>query len=519
MSRPWRILRRRARALLAAGAAAAAGLAAEPPAPPAASAPHPAAHEIIISIIGGSEADGRDLGFQALIVAYEKLHPEVRVLVESKGNGYGVGYPTWLNTQLASQAPRPDIVSANYSPDYAHYLNLDYYAGQTNPYTGRPLNEGLDFNFCKTTNSRGERILLSTQMVKVLWYYNRDVFDRLGLSPPKTWDEFLQTCERLRAAGLVPLSLRGNYRFYQWLLEILFDQYSRSYLNLIRAQPGDWCYDPARDGNWTYHPEDPFNDTVPTVNYARLLAAIRRGQIRYDNAAFIQTLDNLKSLTRYVPADFLVDTPSADAESYTLFLNGVAAIHLDQSSLLVQLDDDLAGAGRFRWGTFDPPSQVNALVQAPARGIESASGEYIGIIRKDQAQTDRVMDFLHFWFSPAGYQPYLDGQVASGRFRPSGRVMVRNVTLPRRFTAPFEHVVRRGNAEIQLNGIAGFFPPGSQLVNDFKQTLVDLVQGKVTSTAAAGKIQGLMQKAVEEIVARNRLDASFLDHPELDPNG
>ena len=49
--------------------------------------------EIIVSIIGGSETEGRDGGFRALTAAYQRIHPEVRVIVEDKGNGYGVGYP------------------------------------------------------------------------------------------------------------------------------------------------------------------------------------------------------------------------------------------------------------------------------------------------------------------------------------------------------------------------------------------------------------------------------------------
>jgi raffinose/stachyose/melibiose transport system substrate-binding protein len=474
--------------------------------------------EIIVSIVGGAGNPEFDAGFHDLAAAYQARHPAVRVILENKGNGYGAGYTTWLNTQLASGVPRPDIVSGNYVPDYAHYLNLDYYGGFPNPYTGRPMNEGLDFNFYKSMNSRGERTMLATQMVKVMWYYNADVFARLGLIPPQTWDEFIATCAKLRAAGLVPTSLRFNYRFYQWLFEIFFDQYSRPYLELIRARPGDWCFDPARDANWRYDPSDPFNDATPTVNYLRLLGAIRSQAIPYDDPAFIHTLDTLKSLAPYVPADFLVDTPTADTEAYTLFLNGVAAMHLDLSRLLVQLDDDVAGAAHFRWGTFDTPSQVNALVKAPARSVESALGEYISIIHKNQARTEQVLDFVHFWLSPAGYQVFVDGQIKAGSFRPSGPVMVRGVELPARYRNRFAAMVRKGNAETQLNSISGFLPPGSRLLHDFKQTLTELMQGKIESPEAARRIQAMMLEGVTEVAARNRLDESSLAHPERDPS-
>ncbi len=474
--------------------------------------------EIVVSIVAGTGNPGFEAGFRDLAAAYRKQHPDVRVLLEGKGNGYGVGYSTWLNTQMASGAPRPDIVSGNYVQEYAHYLNFDYYAGQLNPYTGRRMDEGIDFDFYRTINSRGERMTLSTQMVKVMWFYNAAIFRRLGLKPPRTWDEFLRTCATLRAAGYVPTSLRFNYRFYQWLLEILMDQYTRPYIELIRARPGDWCYEPARDANWRYNPADPFNDATPTVNYARLLAAIRSRAIPYDGPAFIRALDSLKSLGPFVPDDFLVDTPSSDAEAYTLFLNGVAAIHLDTTQLLTHIDADMAGPGAFPWGAFDTPSQVNALVKAPARAVESSGGEYISIVNKNQPRTDRVLDFVDFWFSPAGYQAFVDGQIAAGNFQPSGPIMVRGVTLPPAYRDRFAMVTRRGNAEILLNAMFGFFPPGSRLVNDFRQTLADLVRGRIGSPEAARRIQAMMIEGVAEVAARNRLDESNLAHPERDPS-
>ena len=484
-----------------------------------ASAATNAVDEIIVSVVGGNDASGRDAGFRALAEAYQRLHPECRVVLEAKGNGHGVGYTAWLNTELTSGAPRPDVVSGNYSPDYSRYVNFDYYAGQKNPYTGHAWSDDLDFNFFKSTNSRGERIIVSTQMVKIVWYYNRDIFERLGLRPPESWSEFLKSCAILRTHGLVPISMRFNYRYYQWLMEVLYDQYMRSNIELVRARPGDWCFDPLRDGNWKFNPADPFNDATPTINFARLLAAVRRGDIRYDTPAFKEVLENLKSLAPHTPSDFLVDTPSADSEAYTLFLNGVSAIHLDTSALLNQLDADIAGAGKFRWSSFDTPSLAGPLVQGPARAVESAAGEYIAVIRKDQAHTDRVIDFLHFWLSPSGYQLYVDAQVASGRFKPHGLIMVRGVKLPPSFQDAFSRAVRRGNAEMPVNYISAFLPSGSRLVVDFRRTLTEFVQGKLSTDECAREIQRIMNAAVDEVVANNHLDASFLEHPERDPNG
>ena len=101
-------------------------------------------------------------------------------------------------------------------------------------------------------------------------------------------------------------------------------------------------------------------------------------------------------------------------------------------------DDDAASLRPFRWGTFETPPQVNPLVVAPVRGTESASGQYISVIDKDQPQTDLVMDFVMFWLSAPGYQTSVDGAAAANQFIPAGRIMVRGVQIPGHLAELFE---------------------------------------------------------------------------------
>lgn len=37
-------------------------------------------------------------------------------------------------------------------------------------------------------------------------YYNKDIFDRLQLQPPQTWDEFIGLCDKIKQAGLSPIT-------------------------------------------------------------------------------------------------------------------------------------------------------------------------------------------------------------------------------------------------------------------------------------------------------------------------
>ncbi|MDN3649020.1 extracellular solute-binding protein [Reinekea marina] len=42
-------------------------------------------------------------------------------------------------------------------------------------------------------------------------YYNKDMFDKYGLSEPKTWEEFLAVCETLKSNGIAPITIGTKY--------------------------------------------------------------------------------------------------------------------------------------------------------------------------------------------------------------------------------------------------------------------------------------------------------------------
>lgn len=60
--------------------------------------------------------------------------------------------------------------------------------------------------FCR---AGGRLFALPADVAAVVFWYNKDIFRRHGLAPPKTYAEFLTFCEKLKAAGVTPLAL-GN---------------------------------------------------------------------------------------------------------------------------------------------------------------------------------------------------------------------------------------------------------------------------------------------------------------------
>jgi ABC-type sugar transport system, periplasmic component len=59
------------------------------------------------------------------------------------------------------------------------------------------------------TNSRNGKIYASSVEGSVVGYfYNKDLFQKAGITEPaKTWDEFFQQCDKLKAAGITPLAM------------------------------------------------------------------------------------------------------------------------------------------------------------------------------------------------------------------------------------------------------------------------------------------------------------------------
>jgi len=46
------------------------------------------------------------------------------------------------------------------------------------------------------------------------WWYNVDLFAQHGWKPPKTWTELLALCDKIKAAGIAPITYQGMYPAY-----------------------------------------------------------------------------------------------------------------------------------------------------------------------------------------------------------------------------------------------------------------------------------------------------------------
>lgn len=85
--------------------------------------------------------------------------------------------------------------------------------------------EGLDKVFpSNIANSactyKGKKYLIPITQHYVAFFYNKSIFNQLGLTPPKTWGEFLNVCEKIKKAGIIPIALGAKEK---WPAQFWFD--------------------------------------------------------------------------------------------------------------------------------------------------------------------------------------------------------------------------------------------------------------------------------------------------------
>jgi ABC-type glycerol-3-phosphate transport system substrate-binding protein len=245
-----------------------------------------------------------------------------------------------------------------------------------------------------------------------------------------------------------------------WLAQIYADQTTRSMINIIRAQPGDYLYDPDMDGVWKYEPTDPYNDDPwkVTQNPVRFFKAIAEGQFAQDSMGMRTVWENFaKVFPKYSGGDAFFGTKDATP----LFYQGKAAMMVNGAWGLGQFKNDMAklaageaiesnnqaisGVTKFDLGTFNMPSMEGPGIEANVRTIEVAVG-FLGAIKKDKAHNDLVVDFLMYYSSQDGYSRALSASLAAGG-SVSGPPLVYGVELPPDYQALFNNLSFIGNAQ------------------------------------------------------------------------
>jgi raffinose/stachyose/melibiose transport system substrate-binding protein len=502
--------------------------------------------------------------YQALADAYVTLHPDVQVKVEIKPSE---GYQEFIRAQFASDTPDVSLVNGNVVADLIQakrFVDMSAYLDRVSPYTNKPWRDSMDP--AAVANMRdpvsGEMYTLNPETVQVLWFYNKTAFEKAGIlaeaeqlaqteKNQPTWDQFMGWCDKLTAAGYIPVAIEGDYRsFWEirfgWLARMYLDQYTRDEAELVRARPGDWNFRDGVDDKWVYDPTDPTNDDATRITFStqRQMIALRDHQQPVNGAVFQALYTNLKQFSdRAAPPGWL-----GTSDAYPLFLTQEAAIRLDVAALLGNFERDVrnlaegryisdSGAadanapaatplpGRdldtFEIGSFNNPTMEGPEVDAPARTIEVNIGFY-SVPKKDQQQNDLEMDFLMYMTSPEGFGIYIENRLDPDNAGSGGIVgppILTDVALPEDLAGKFAQLKLIGNTEkatagtYRARGVADYQPSVREWVDLTQQFFA----GDIDLQKYLDGYQASIDRLFPEILTHLQLTPEDLATPEKKP--
>jgi raffinose/stachyose/melibiose transport system substrate-binding protein len=244
---------------------------------------------------------------------------------------------------VLAAAQAPDILSVNVEDVWQDvqkgwYVPLDAWLERPNPFVkkGEPgSRQWWDlFKYQDISRSKaapdGKMYCITLDMIETGIFYNKDLFRKLDLRPPKTWDEFMRMQEKIQRTGVTPM-LVGTGELADWGVDLVFDNLYRDLRPTM-----DMKKDPKRD-------------------------AFQKGYLDWDELAFLhgkgfftksdprwpEVFRILKEWRRFMPKDL------GAVDLNREFVQGKGAM-LWSSSMLVQrlLRDKQIG---FEWGVFYLP--------------------------------------------------------------------------------------------------------------------------------------------------------------------
>ncbi|MFP7298612.1 ABC transporter substrate-binding protein [Neobacillus niacini] len=144
--------------------------------------------------------------FEEAVEEFKKENPDVEFNIISVLNE---DYKQKINVQLGSDNP-PDIFftwAGEYGKKFIRdgiALDLTSYVEEDKEWSDQIIPSTLQ-PFKEENNVFGLPVLMDVRMMA----YNKEIFKDLGLEPPTTWEEFIDTLKAIKKSGKIPLGL-GN---------------------------------------------------------------------------------------------------------------------------------------------------------------------------------------------------------------------------------------------------------------------------------------------------------------------
>lgn len=170
-------------------------------------------------------------GFDIVARKFEELYPDTRIEFINVPIG-----PEFLVTQLTGGAA-PDVITTNVEDIWSDlqkgwYIPLDGFLDEPNQFAepGEPGSEQWwdSFKYQAITRGKaapdGKLYCIPLDMVETGIFYNKDLFEKLGIREPETWAEYVEWQRRVKDEGQYAPTLLSSWNFVTWGTDLVFDQ-------------------------------------------------------------------------------------------------------------------------------------------------------------------------------------------------------------------------------------------------------------------------------------------------------
>ena len=157
--------------------------------------------------------------FEAAVDAFKKANPDINVTVNITDRE---AHKSSIRNALLNDAP--DVITWYPGNRMGPFVDAGLFMDISDMWSS-DANLSSKFNAIKATMTRdGKQWGVPYSYYQWGVYYRKDIYDKLSLSEPKTWDELLSNCDKLKGAGVTPFTIGTKYL---WTAAGVFD-----YLNL-----------------------------------------------------------------------------------------------------------------------------------------------------------------------------------------------------------------------------------------------------------------------------------------------
>ena len=149
--------------------------------------------------------------YDAVIADFERLNPDIKIIRK-----LGQGIDTGATTAMLTGEDAPDVLMVNSGPGRVLPLAKAGLLEDLTPYyASRGWDQTINPSIIDIMKKNDDKIWeICNGMDVFSVYYHVPAFEKLGLTPPKTFEEFEKVCAALKDTGVIPLVVGGrdNYQ-------------------------------------------------------------------------------------------------------------------------------------------------------------------------------------------------------------------------------------------------------------------------------------------------------------------